>query len=91
MYFFSFVLQSTLLALEAQVVIEQRLTMMARGDAGAQDEVVRMVGEKMALAAHAWQHGAMSLATGTSPDDVMMATVTLYRDAVDENRRRLAA
>ncbi len=91
MYFLPFVLQSALLAFESQVVIEQRLTMMARGDAGAPDEAVRMVGEKMALAAHAWQHGALSLATGTSPDNVMMTTLALYRDAVDENRRRLAA
>jgi len=91
MYFLPFVLQSVLLAFESQVVIEQRLTMMARGDAGAPDEAVRMVGEKMALAAHAWQHGALSLATGTSPANVMMTTPALYREAVAENRRRQAA
>ena len=89
MFFLPFLLQSALLAFESQVVIEQRLTMMARGDAGAQDEAVRMVGEKVALAAHVWQHGVISLASGASTDAVMMQAVALYRDAVDDNRRRL--
>lgn len=91
MFFLPLIVQSALLAFESQVVIEHRLSMMARGDSGAQDEALRMVGEKLALAAHAWQHGAMSLATGQSPDAVMLNMVELYRDAVDENRRRLAA
>ncbi|AMY69903.1 hypothetical protein [Frigidibacter mobilis] len=89
MFFLPFLLQSALLAFESQAVIEHRLTLFARGGAGAQDEAVRMVGEKVALAAHVWQQGAKSLASGASPDSVMMDTVALYREAVDENRRRL--
>lgn len=89
MLFLPFILQSALLAFEAQAVIEQRLTLFARGGDGAQDEAVRMVGEKVALAAHVWQQGAMSLAGGATPDSVMLDAVVLYREAVDENRRRL--
>ncbi|MBC7140333.1 MAG: hypothetical protein H5U17_16820 [Defluviimonas sp.] len=89
MFFLPLVLQSALLALESQAVIEQRLTLLARGGPGAQDEAVRMVGEKVALAAHVWQQGAISLAGGVSPDSLMLAAVSLYREAVDDNRRRL--
>ena len=90
MFFLPFMLQSALLAVESQAVIEQRLALLARGGIGAQHEAVRMVGEKVALAAHVWQTGAMSLANGASPDSVMLDAVAIYREAVDENRRRLA-
>lgn len=89
MFFLPFVLQSALLAFESQAVIEQRMTLLARGGIEAQDEAVRMVGEKLALAAHVWQQGAKSLFGGASPDSVMMDAVAIYREAVGENRRRL--
>lgn len=89
MFFLPFVLQSAALAFESQAVIEQRLALLARGGTGAQDEAVRMVGEKVALAAQVWQQGARSIAGGAMPDRVMMEAVATYRKAVCQNRRRL--
>ncbi|WP_126978636.1 hypothetical protein [Frigidibacter oleivorans] len=83
------VLQSALLALESGAVIEHRMAMMVRGGSGLPVEAARMVGEKIAIAAHVWQKGAMAMSMGVLPEVVMLDTLDTYRRAVEANTRRL--
>lgn len=75
-------IESTLLTLEAQVVIGLRLARLAEGGADAHVEARRMVTEKVAAAIEA----AGTLAAGGSAHRVC----TGYRRKVKANARRLA-
>lgn len=71
----------TMLAIEAQGVIAQRMAMLALGGPNAQAEAQRMVTEKMFAAGEA----AMQMATGASNATVIRG----YRRKVRANARRL--
>ena len=71
----------TMLALEAQGVIVQRMMMFSMGDPQGQAEAQRMVNEKVYAASEA----AMKLAFGASNDEVIRD----YRRKVQANSRRL--
>ena len=74
-------LDSTLLAVEAQVVIGLRLIMLGGGGVAAQAEAHRMVAEK---ASALWE-AAGTLANGGSAHEVIAG----YRKHVRANTRRL--
>ena len=74
---------TALLALEAQTVIQIRLTQLSCGGPAAGVEAQRMVSEKVSACAEA----AALLATGGS----VHAIVKGYREHVQANARRLAA
>lgn len=71
----------SLLALEAQKVIELRFVRIAWGGAEAQAKMVSMVGEKVVAAIEA----ANTLMTGGTHGQV----VAWYRELVADNTRRL--
>ena len=73
----------TLLALEAQKVVELRLVKLAWGGAEGQLEAHRMVGEKIS----AFLEASGTLMTGGSADVV----ISRYREHVAENTKRLTA
>lgn len=83
-------LQCAYLTASALDVIERRLSLLAGGGPEAQGEAVRMVGEKLAMAGQVWQQSATALAGGSSPDAVLLAALGSYRDAVEDNLRRLS-
>ena len=71
----------TMLAFEAQKVVELRLVKLAWGGPAAQAEAHQMVSEKISASIEA----AGSLMLGGSPD----AVVARYREHVAENTKRL--
>lgn len=82
--------ETALLAVESQAVIERRLTMFASGDERSWSEAMLMVGEKVAMAADIWQDSALAMVAGAAPERVMQQNLGRYRAAVAENRARLS-
>ncbi|WP_018261419.1 hypothetical protein [Methylobacterium sp. WSM2598] len=80
---FFLLLSSTMLALEAQKVIELRLVRLAWGGRDGCEEATAMVTEKIGAAIEATR----TLMTGGSPETV----VSRYREHVAANTRRLTA
>lgn len=77
------------LGMDMQVVIAERLTRLARGDAAAGVEAVRMVTEKT-LALGEVNARLMAAAAAGRLDGVGPEIVALYGRKVRANRRRLA-
>ena len=80
---FSLMMETATLAVEAQQVMALRLTRLAAGGAAAQTEAARMVSEKVV----AYAEASTMLARGKSPETVMRR----YRTRVRANSRRLTA
>lgn len=78
-----FGLDLTMLGIESQGVIAQRMMKLSRGGTAAEAEALRMVEEKVTAA---WET-AVHTASGASPD----AIVRDYRRRVRANARRLSA
>jgi hypothetical protein len=85
---FSLSLDLARLGLDAQVVVAERMTKLARGDLAAGIEAVRMVTEKTLALGEANAHLASAAASGKL-DRVAPQIVALYRRKVRANRRRL--
>ncbi len=86
---FSFFLNATLLAAEAQQVIALRMLRLAGGGAVAEREFRRMFTEKGVAAGQAGRQAAISFASGKSAVSVANAAVVGYRNRVRKNRTRL--
>lgn len=76
------------LGLDAQVVVAERMTRLARGDVAAGVEAVRMVTEKTLALGEANARLASAAAAGKL-DRVAPQIVALYRRKVRANRKRL--
>lgn len=76
------------IGLDAQIVVAERLSLFARGDADAGVEAVRMVTEK-ALALAEAQAKIVSAAVAGKPERAAPQIVALYGRKVRANRRRL--
>ena len=75
-------------ALACQQVMALRMTRIALGGAMADREARRMVSEKATAAVEAQVAAAMGMATG-GPARAARAAASVYRRAVQQNRRRL--
>ncbi len=80
---FSLMMETATLAVEAQQVMALRLAKLAAGGTAAQTEAARMVSEKVV----AYAEASTMLARGKSPETVMRR----YRTRVRANSRRLTA
>ncbi len=80
---FSLMMETATLAVEAQQVMALRAAKLAAGGTAAQTEAVRMMSEKV----FAYAEASAMLALGKSPQTVMRR----YRTHVRANSRRLTA
>jgi alpha-beta hydrolase superfamily lysophospholipase len=77
------------LSVEAQSVMALRLMRLASGDARGQDELNRMVVEKLAALAEAQMAAATAIMNGHKDHVVARKALTVFRKRVRENKRRL--
>jgi hypothetical protein len=75
---------------EAQNVIALRMLRLASGDARGQDELNRMVMEKMSAMAEAQMAAATAIMSGNKDHVVARKTLTVFRKRVRDNKRRLS-
>jgi hypothetical protein len=78
------------LGLEAQSVMALRMMRLASGDARGQDELNRMVVEKMTALAEAQMAAATAIMNGHKDHVVARKALTVFRKRVRDNRRRLS-
>jgi hypothetical protein len=78
------------LGLEAQSVMALRMLRLASGDARGQDELNRMVVEKMTALAEAQMAAAAAIMNGHRDHVVARKALTVFRKRVRDNRRRLS-
>jgi hypothetical protein len=78
------------LGLEAQSVMALRMLRLASGDARGQDELNRMVIEKMTALAEAQMAAAAAIMNGHKDHVVARKALTVFRKRVRDNRRRLS-
>jgi hypothetical protein len=78
------------LGLEAQSVMALRMLRLASGDARGQDELNRMVVEKMTALAEAQMAAAAAIMNGDKDHVVARKALTVFRKRVRGNRRRLS-
>jgi hypothetical protein len=78
------------LGLEAQSVMALRMLRLASGDARGQDELNRMVVEKMTALAEAQMAVAAAIMNGHKDHVVARKALTVFRKRVRDNRRRLS-
>jgi hypothetical protein len=78
------------LGLEAQSVMALRMMRLASGDARGQDELNRMVVEKMTALAEAQMAAAMAIMNGHKDHVVARKALSVFRKHVRDNRRRLS-
>jgi hypothetical protein len=78
------------LGLEAQNVIALRMLRLASGDARGQDELNRMVMEKMTAVAEAQMAAAAAIMNGNKDHVVARKAMTVFRNHVRANKRRLS-
>jgi hypothetical protein len=78
------------LGIEAQSVMALRIMRLASGDARGQDELNRMVIEKMTALAEAQMAAATAIMNGHKDHVVARRALTVFRKRVRDNRRRLS-
>jgi hypothetical protein len=78
------------LGIEAQSVMALRIMRLASGDARGQDELNRMVVEKMTALAEAQMAAATAIMNGHKDHVVARKALTVFRKRVRDNRRRLS-
>jgi hypothetical protein len=78
------------LGIEAQSVIALRMLRLASGDVRGQDELNRMVVEKMAAIAEAQMAAATAIMNGHKDHVVARKALTVFRKRVRDNKRRLS-
>jgi hypothetical protein len=78
------------LGIEAQNVMALRMLRLASGDARGQDELNRMVVEKMTALAEAQMAAAAAILDGHKDYVVARKALTVFRKHVRDNRRRLS-
>jgi hypothetical protein len=78
------------LGIEAQSVMALRIMRLASGDARGQDELNRMVVEKMTALAEAQMAAATAIMNGHKDHVVARRALTVFRKRVRDNRRRLS-
>jgi hypothetical protein len=78
------------LGLEAQSVIALRMIRLASGDVRGQEELNRMIVEKIAALAEAQMAAAGAIMNGHKDHVVARKALTVYRKRVRANRRRLS-
>jgi hypothetical protein len=78
------------LGLEAQSVMALRMMRLASGDARSQDELNRMVVEKMTALAEAQMAAATAIVNGHKDHFVARKALSVFRKHVRDNRRRLS-
>jgi hypothetical protein len=78
------------LGIEAQSVMALRIMRLASGDARGQDELNRMVIEKMTALAEAQMAAATAIMNGHKDHVVARKALTVFRKRVRDNRRRLS-
>jgi hypothetical protein len=83
-------LRAFALGLEAQSVIALRMMRLASGDVGGQEELNRMVTEKIAALAEAQMAAASAILNGQRDHVVARRALTVYRKRVRDNKRRLS-
>jgi|SRR6516164_4189087 hypothetical protein len=77
------------LGVEAQSVMALRLVRLASGDARGQDELNRMVVEKLAALAEAQMAVATAIMNGHKDHVVARKALTVFKKRVRDNKRRL--
>jgi hypothetical protein len=78
------------LGVEAQSVIALRMLRLASGDARGQDELNRMVVEKLTALAEAQMAATTAFMSGHKDHVVARKALTVYRKRIRENKRRLS-
>ena len=78
------------LGLEAQSVMALRIMRLASGDARGQDELNRMVVEKLTALAEAQMAVATAIMNGQKDHVVARRALTVFRKHVRDNKRRLS-
>ena len=78
------------LGIEAQSVIALRMLRLASGDIRGQDELNRMVVEKLAAIAEAQMAAAAAIMNGHKDHVVARRALTVFKKRVRDNRRRLS-
>jgi hypothetical protein len=78
------------LGVEAQSVIALRMLRLASGDVRGQDELNRMVVEKMTAVAEAQMAATVAFMSGNKDHVVARKALTVFRKRVRENKRRLS-
>jgi hypothetical protein len=78
------------LGLEAQTVVALRMLRLASGDIRGQDELNRMVVEKIAAIAEAQMAAAAAIMDGHEDHVVAGKALTVFRKRVRANKRRLS-
>ena len=78
------------LGLEAQTVIALRMLRLASGDIRGQDELNRMIVEKIAAIAEAQMAAAAAIMDGHEDHVVAGKALTVFRKRVRANKRRLS-
>jgi hypothetical protein len=78
------------LGLEAQSVIALRMLRLASGDARGQDELNRMVVEKMTAIAEAQMTAATAIMSGNRDHVVARKALSVFQKRVRANKRRLS-
>lgn len=86
---YSLLMNSALLALEAQQVIGLRMMRLAAGGVPANREFNRMLVEKTQAAAEIGEAAATAIVTGKNGAAVAQRVIRSYRTRVGKNRRRL--
>jgi hypothetical protein len=78
------------LGIEAQSVMALRMMRLASGDARGQDELNRMVVEKVTALAEAQMAAATAIMNGHKDHVVARKALSVFRKRVRDNRRRLS-
>lgn len=78
------------LGLEAQNVMALRMLRLASGDRRGQDEINRMVVEKMAAITEAQMAAAAAIMHGHKDHVVARKALTVFKRRVRDNKRRLS-
>jgi hypothetical protein len=78
------------LGLEAQTVVALRTLRLASGDIRGEDELSRMVVEKIATIAEAQMAAAAAIMNGHKDHVVAGKALTVFRKRVRANKRRLS-
>jgi hypothetical protein len=78
------------LGLEAQSVVALRMLRLASGDSRGQDELNRMVVEKMTAVAEAQMTAAVAIMDGHKDHVVAKKTLNVFQKRVRANKRRLS-
>jgi hypothetical protein len=87
---FALTLKTFQLGIEAQSVVALRMLRFASGDARGQDELNRMVMEKIAAIAEAQVAATVAIMNGHKDHVVAGKALTVFRRRVRANKRRLS-